>query len=348
MALSSGNIYSIPEHPAEEDLQEKRYRELALSPKERNGGKKLSSVSLPENSCNLQQTDIERKQNRIPTLIASKDYGEDYRIASGIGSNQHYHNRLSVSLVDFSNIRTVAGIAIAQTDKKNASANMKSPHLNSGNNSKSYQNIQDCASLPNEYETLLSPTANLNCEPKSDRLNHGSRKKKRKESENLIFIDLNQDEEGYQSVVEKPAAPSVSRQRSGSMQWIQSTFQNISNKYRSILDHRRPSDIAEERMRKSNEAVDMEESESEATTDNKPSSNASSRRFSENVTGKHKKLHFVARLGHLKGLWKDKHLASKRQEEKDNDQTRTDVCPLFTFPRKQQEDELILDAVSSF
>lgn len=303
---------------------------------------------MPEKPSILPKIDLECKENATPALITTEV--RDDEIAIG---NQTIHkdfNRLSVSLVDFSSIDLAAFSGKCKIDKQNGLSNIASPlpHMILEKNSKSYLNIQDYTSHSNhepEYETLLSPTAistaDSNHVSNSVSVNYACQNKQRKESENLVFIDLNEDEDEHKSV----EGPTVPRPRARSMQWIQNTFQNVTNKYKSILEFRRPSDIAEERMRKSNEELDMEELESETTTDNKPSPSVGNRRFSENVIGKQKRFPFVSRLGHLKGLWKDRNLVSKRQEEKDNDQTRADVCPLFTFPRKRDEDELILDAL---
>lgn len=353
MNPSLGNIYPIPENPAEEESKSRHYSEISFCVHEKIV-KKVSSSSLPEKQGSIQKTDLKRKDNSILTLITTGT--EDRKlepIFSGNKAPLKGFNRLSVSLLDFSRYGLVENAGTAKSDKQNALLPVS--HMISEKSAKSYLNIQDCTSYSNEephYETLLSPSVvpNVNSNQKRNSVTHNiCQYKQRKESDCFEFIDLDSENDGYQEFVENSVAPNISRQRASSMQWIQNAFQNVSNKYKDLLEFRRPSDIAEERMRKSKEGIDMEESESEVTTDINQNPAAGNRRFSENIIGKQKRFHFVSRLGHLKDLWKDRGSASKRQEEKDNDQTRADVCPLFSFPRKQKdEDEFILDTVSFF
>ncbi|KAF8767637.1 hypothetical protein HNY73_020563 [Argiope bruennichi] len=134
----------------------------------------------------------------------------------------------------------------------------------------------------------------------------------------------------------------VPRGRSGSIQWIQNVIQNIDNRCRSLLDLRRPSDIAEEGIRNSKELLEADQSDEVSKV--KQNSGASGRRYSENIIGKQKRFPFSSGIGHLKGLWKEKN-ENKKHEHKEIDEIRTDVCPLFNFPTKGDEDELILDAL---
>lgn len=140
-----------------------------------------------------------------------------------------------------------------------------------------------------------------------------------------------------------------SRNRSGSVQWIQNIIQNIDHKCRSFLDLRRPSDIAEVGIRNSNEELEMAElSDEESSKNGVQSTSSAGRRFSENVIGKQQKRFpaLSSGFGHLRDLWKDRGHESKKQDLKDIDQLRPDVCPLFSFPDKTvDEDEMILDAV---
>ncbi|XP_054707986.1 uncharacterized protein LOC129217676 [Uloborus diversus] len=176
-------------------------------------------------------------------------------------------------------------------------------------------------------------------------IHSSSEKNLEKVSEDLVFVNLNRLED-----VETKSCKNVKveplqnlNQRSGSMQWIQNAFQNVGQRF---LDLRRPSDIVADHMRKSNEEIEMDQDQycvlSELQHD---VARFTGRRFSENVVGKQKKLLFSTGFGNLKGLWKDRQAANKRQQEDDFDRTRPDVCPLFNFPKKGDEDEIILDAL---
>lgn len=352
MNPSLGNIYPIPESPAEEEFNRRHYPEISFSANEK-VVKKVSSSSLPEKQGNIPKTDLKSKENSIPTLITT---GTEDRnlvpIFSGSKAPLKDFNRLSVSLLDFSSYGLAENAGTAKSDKQNALLPVS--NMISVKSAKSYLNIQDCSSYSNEepqYETLLSPSvvSNVNSNQKRNSVTHITcQYKERKESDSFDFIDLDSETDGYQTI-QNSTAPNISRQRASSMQWIQNAFQNVSNKYKDFLEFRRPSDIAEERMRKSKESLEMEESETEVTIDTNLNSSSGNRRFSENIIGKQKRFPFVGRLGHLKDLWKDRSSAFKRQEEKENDQTRADVCPLFSFPRKQKdEDEFILDTVSFY
>ncbi|GIY76560.1 uncharacterized protein CEXT_7481 [Caerostris extrusa] len=158
---------------------------------------------------------------------------------------------------------------------------------------------------------------------------------------NTLSINVSKFSERRRSACELDM-PVTPRGRSGSIQWIQNVLQNIDDRCRSLLDLRRPSDVAEEGLRKSHEVLEAEQSDTQSQTVG-PSSGAGGRRYSENVIGKQKGL-LSSGIGHLRDLWKDRN-ENKRQEPKDIDHVRSDVCPLFTFPRKGDEDELILDAL---
>ncbi|KAG8199478.1 hypothetical protein JTE90_009326 [Oedothorax gibbosus] len=164
-------------------------------------------------------------------------------------------------------------------------------------------------------------------------------------------IRLDSKEDQSTGGIETQLRQNYSRGRSGSVQWIQNIFQNIDKKCRSFLDLRRPSDIAEEGMRNSNEKLEaMEHSEEDSSKSgfHSTASSTGGRRYSENVIGKQNRRFpaFSNGFGHLKVLWKDRSNESKKQDLKDNDQLRPDVCPLFSFPRKSiDEDEMILDAL---
>lgn len=350
MSVTSGNMYSIPEHPAE-DIIEENYTETFLSVKETDISKvvkKISSTSLPEKTSKLLKNEINSKSNSlsITTEIKSEKY-EDTESSkttkTGIG------NRLSVSLIDLPSFYKTSDSGSLKYDKENPFANVSSSHMNPVNNSKSYLEVQDGISISNRdsgYEKLLSPSgasaSYTNLESISVKTDFTSPKRERKDSDNLIIIDLNRESDQYQSG-DNLTEPLGLRQRSRSMQWIQNTFQNVSNRYKYLWESRRPSDIAEEQMR--TEELEMEEHEYEIPL-TQQSPTAGGRRYSENIIGKQKKVPFTSRILQFKDFWREKNPVTKKQEEKDVDRTRSDVCPLFSFPKKADEDEKILDAVS--
>ncbi|CAL1276221.1 unnamed protein product [Larinioides sclopetarius] len=265
---------------------------------------------------------------------------------------------LSSSTISFSESIIKTDIDSSNNDNKFQYANSSSCDISVQRIPKPYLKNGDCDSSTNgAYEKLsLKPLKSvtssdpfLSVPSAEDNLISSFSRTKQDEgieklsSENNTAISITVDKYSERRRSATDLTMPIPRGRSGSIQWIQNVLQNIDNKCRSLLDLRRPSDIAEESIRNSKEMLETEQSDEEVPKV-APSSSATGRRYSENIIGKQKRFPFSTGIGHLRDLWREKN-ENKKHEPKEIDEIRTDVCPLFNFPTKGDEDELILDAL---
>lgn len=370
------HIYSIPECLTDEETDEDGHwkselaKQIQKSTNLVNSSKKYPTSRIVAASCN----DI----NLVPNGCAEKLYYPEGNFKSPVSTSLinmrefHHSPDSGTSRKDNSDLFTYAapfnkinsnlyqeiGDCNSNGDSPYETLLIRKPSLASSltlprtiNLSKSDASILDANS---HYETLLTPHSRSS--------NVFNSKEIISEVRSESSIDTSPKSNQRTDSVKQRIAEEVpvtspqqhcSRTRSGSVQWFQNIIQNIDQKCRSFLDLRRPSDIAEAGIRNSNEELEtMEHSDEESSKNGVQSTSSAggSRRFSENVIGKQQKRFpaISSGFGHLRGLWKDRGAhESKKQDLKDIDQLRPDVCPLFSFPRKSvDEDEMILDAVS--
>ncbi|GFU49171.1 uncharacterized protein TNCV_2674731 [Trichonephila clavipes] len=346
----SMQIYSIPECSTDDETFDDDYcepRKLMTI----NETKSVAKVDYPSPSLHKEVESV------IDTTNPKTDCLEI------IESNQNKVNpereieQHSASVISISKFSCATDNETFGNDKTFLFANSASFDTSTQRAPKPYQKNGDCNTnsngsyeklLPKPLRTVSSTNSFASLQPNEQNLtdlpnvtNNG--KFNKVPSEHNLTINVEKFTERRRSAVDLTMPqPQSSRGRSGSIQWINNLLQNIDQKCKSLLDLRRPSDIAEERIRKSNEVLEMDLSEEESSHV-APSSGAGGRRYSENVIGKQKKFPFSSGIVHLRDLWKDRN--EKRHEHKDVDHMRTDVCPLFNFPPKYEEDELILDAL---
>ncbi|GFT82603.1 uncharacterized protein NPIL_273461 [Nephila pilipes] len=342
----SMQMYSIPECSTDDETFEDDYCEPR------------SLMKINETKADFLSSSV---NNKIDILIDNSDSKTDYMEI--VESDQNKVNiereieQHSSSVISISKFGSTTDNETFGNDKTFLFANTTSFDINTQRVPKPYQKNGDCnTSSDGSYEKLLlkplktvsSTNSFASLQPNEQSLtdlpdfkNNGNFKKV--SSQHNLTINVDKFSERRRSAVDLTMPlPQCSRGRSGSTQWIHNLLQNIDQKCKSLLDLRRPSDIAEERIRKSNEILEMDHSEEESSNV-EPNSGAVGRRYSENIIGKQKKFPFSSGIGHLRDLWKERN--DKRHEHKDVDHMRSDVCPLFNFPRKYEEDELILDAL---
>nr|XP_042894921.1 uncharacterized protein LOC110283279 [Parasteatoda tepidariorum] len=321
---------SIPECLTDEEALENESSELSESNKSINdclssskdNARDYTPAILPRIVTEPTPEFISNSNSEIKSIILEND-----SLSKGSGEMK-YMERLSVSLIDLSKHKH------GRTDKNFLKIDKKLPYANASSEanvekiSRSFCNSEICIPKQNDFNQKQSNSnSNLND------LSRDVLTKQLLHSNSILSTD---SLDKRCSKTEYSATPfsGPSRQRSASVQWIHNAFQTVEQKCRGLLDLRRPSDIAAG----SDEEIEMEISEDESSKFTSHSS-ANGRRFSENIFGKRRLLG----LGHLKGLWKERNI--KRNEAKDSDQTRPDVCPLFSFPRNIDEDEKILDSL---